>query len=337
MLYDYPFAPDLAVRLECKDCKNQQPNIVEDLHTGDCICGDCGLVLEARRVDTSVEWRTFADDDYSTNQSRVGDLYDVTAGATVDYGTFIDGDHGSSIAKSLQHTAIKTLSPEQRKRDSAFGRIQHWCDILDLPFTVSTSARRLWSSIQNQTKGANKEPIYAACIFVACQSNGAPRTYAEITNKMSIKEKSLNRWVKVLKKQSLSTSSSNTTNPEAILPRACTQLNLSQVIEMRCKTLIARYRELDLSGDHARSPLSIAGGVICFGSCLLGSSKAFTDVALAVGVTPRTVSDVYNVCFKRRTDLVPAEWIENGTASFARLPGHIIGQKSVSEPKPRRA
>ena len=195
----------------------------------------------------------------------------------------------------------------------------------------------MWLSIQNQTKGANKKAIYAACIFVVCQSNNTPRTYAELTDKMAIKEKSINRWVKVLKKKSPSTSSSNITTPEAILPRACTQLNLSQVIEMRCTTLIARYRELDLSGDHARSPLSIAGGVICFGSCLLGSSKTFTDVALAVGVTHRTVSNVYNVCFKKRADLVPAEWIEDGTASFARLPGHGIGQKSVSKPKLMRA
>lgn len=44
--------PDLVVRLICPDCKDPNPKIVEEFGSGDLICGDGGLVLGDRIVDT---------------------------------------------------------------------------------------------------------------------------------------------------------------------------------------------------------------------------------------------------------------------------------------------
>ncbi len=51
------FGPDLAVRLICPDCRDPNPNIVEEFSSGDLVCGSCGLVLGDRVVDTRSEWR----------------------------------------------------------------------------------------------------------------------------------------------------------------------------------------------------------------------------------------------------------------------------------------
>ena len=51
------FGPDLAVRLICPDCRDPNPNIVEEFSSGDLVCGTCGLVLGDRIVDTRSEWR----------------------------------------------------------------------------------------------------------------------------------------------------------------------------------------------------------------------------------------------------------------------------------------
>ena len=51
------FAPDLAVRLVCPECRDPNPNIVEEFSSGDLVCGTCGLVLGDRIVDTRSEWR----------------------------------------------------------------------------------------------------------------------------------------------------------------------------------------------------------------------------------------------------------------------------------------
>jgi hypothetical protein len=49
------FAPDLSVRLVCPDCRDPNPNIVEEFSSGDLVCGGCGLVLGDRVVDTRSE------------------------------------------------------------------------------------------------------------------------------------------------------------------------------------------------------------------------------------------------------------------------------------------
>lgn len=51
------FAPDLAVRLICPECRDPNPHIVEEFSSGDLVCGVCGLVLGDRVVDTRSEWR----------------------------------------------------------------------------------------------------------------------------------------------------------------------------------------------------------------------------------------------------------------------------------------
>lgn len=51
------YAPDLAVRLICPDCRDPNPNIIEEFGSGDLVCGTCGLVLGDRVVDTRSEWR----------------------------------------------------------------------------------------------------------------------------------------------------------------------------------------------------------------------------------------------------------------------------------------
>lgn len=51
------YGPDLAVRLICPDCQDENPNIIEEYGSGDLVCGTCGLVLGDRVVDTRSEWR----------------------------------------------------------------------------------------------------------------------------------------------------------------------------------------------------------------------------------------------------------------------------------------
>ena len=51
------FGPDLAIRLICPECRDPNPNIVEEFGSGDLVCGNCGLILGDRIVDTRSEWR----------------------------------------------------------------------------------------------------------------------------------------------------------------------------------------------------------------------------------------------------------------------------------------
>ena len=61
------FQPNLNVKLLCPDCKIDPPQIVEEFASGDLVCGDCGLILGDRIIDTRSEWRTFANDEGDVN------------------------------------------------------------------------------------------------------------------------------------------------------------------------------------------------------------------------------------------------------------------------------
>lgn len=49
------FRADLNLRLLCPDCKNDPPNLVEEFASGDLVCGDCGLVVGDKIIDTRSE------------------------------------------------------------------------------------------------------------------------------------------------------------------------------------------------------------------------------------------------------------------------------------------
>lgn len=55
----------------CSDCK-RNAEVVFDHAAGDTVCSECGLVLEARSIDETSEWRTFADDSGDHDPNRVG-------------------------------------------------------------------------------------------------------------------------------------------------------------------------------------------------------------------------------------------------------------------------
>ena len=63
---------DISFRLMCPDCKDPNPDIIEDFSQGDLICGRCGIILGDRIVDTRSEWRTFSSESGDHDPSRVG-------------------------------------------------------------------------------------------------------------------------------------------------------------------------------------------------------------------------------------------------------------------------
>ena len=48
------YRPDLNVRLACPDCR-EYSQLIEQFSSGDIVCGNCGMVLGDRVVDTRSE------------------------------------------------------------------------------------------------------------------------------------------------------------------------------------------------------------------------------------------------------------------------------------------
>jgi len=324
------YGPDLAVRLICPDCRDPNPNIVEEFGSGDLVCGGCGLVLGDRVVDTRSEWRTFANDE-GDDPSRVGAASDPLMEGIEQLDTVISfRDGGTGVARELQRAASRSQnSRSERNLLTAFRDIGSWCDQFSLPKTISDIAKQLYkrSDEEKLLRGKPLEAVIAACIFIACRQAHVPRTFREICNLTHVSKKTLGQCYKALE-QAFNLSpgataqqtniSSPTTGPENLLVRYCNHLDLPANVQSICSDIIVAARQHGIAAG--RSPVSIAGGAIYFTCLLLGKPKPIREISAVAGVSEGTIKLVYKHYYSDREKLVKEEWINDGRADMARLP-----------------
>ncbi|KAG9317839.1 hypothetical protein JVU11DRAFT_2065 [Chiua virens] len=156
------YGPDLAVRLICPDCRDPNPNIVEEFGSGDLVCGGCGLVLGDRIVDTRSEWRTFANDE-GDDPSRVGAASDPLLEGMEQLDTVISfRDWRFWYRTVLAPSATSSL----RSATSAAGATSSRCP---KPLATSPSSSTNGSDEEKLLRGKPLEAVIAACIFIACR------------------------------------------------------------------------------------------------------------------------------------------------------------------------
>jgi len=61
----------------CSECGSR--NIIQDLESGEVVCGKCGLVIAEPTVNTEPEWRAFTKSENETR--KLGDLGRFTSEA----------------------------------------------------------------------------------------------------------------------------------------------------------------------------------------------------------------------------------------------------------------
>lgn len=325
------YGPDLAVRLICPECRNPSPNIIEEFGSGDLVCGNCGLVLGDRIVDTRSEWRTFANDE-GDDPSRVGAASDPLMEGIEQLDTVISfKDGGSGIARELQRAASRSQgSRSERNLLTAFRDISNWCDQFSLPKTISDIAKQLYkrSDEEKLLRGKPLDAVIAACIFIACRQAHVPRTFREICNLTHVSKKVLGQCYKALEQafnltpgasaQAGSGIVSTKQGPEMLLTRYLNHLDLPPNVQGICSEIIVRARNRGIA--DGRSPISIAGGAIFFTCQLMGITKSLKEISAVAGVSEGTIKLVYRFYYEYRQQLVKKEWIEQGKVDIDHLP-----------------
>jgi len=323
------FGPDLAVRLVCPECRDPNPNIVEEFGSGDLVCGNCGLVLGDRIIDTRSEWRTFANDE-GDDPSRVGAATDPLMEGMENLDTVISfRDGGTGMSRELLRAASRSQSTRtERNLLTAFRDIASWCDQFSLPKTISDIAKQLYkrSDEEKLLRGKSMDAIIAACIFIACRQAHVPRTFREICNLTHVSKKTLGQCYKALEQafnltpgaSAQTTGNSPSTGPETLLVRYCNHLDLPPNVQSVCGDIIVAARKHGIA--DGRSPVSIAGGAIYFTCLLLGKVKSVREISAVAGVSESTIKLVYRLYYGAKEKLVKEEWIADGRAKMERLP-----------------
>ncbi|KAJ2696292.1 transcription initiation factor IIB [Coemansia sp. IMI 203386] len=307
-----------GVVLMCPDCRNPVPNIIEDFSSGDYVCGDCGLVLGDRIIDTRSEWRTFANDD-GDDPSRVGNAANpLLDGDQLD--TIISrGDGGSGMARDLNRTQGRTTAQRhERNLVQAYKEISALCDACDMPKTIVDISKQLYKKVEDDKlfKGKNNDAIIAACIFLACRRESVPRTFKEICALTKVDKKDVGRTFKFLKtklKEQTATTSSND-----LIDRFCSNLSLDQETNRITKLLADKAN--DLENVSGKSPVSIASACIYMASHLTGNGRDAKDISRIAGVGEATIKTTYKILYQYRNTLLTPEVLRKGSpASEANL------------------
>lgn len=317
---------DLAVRLICPECRDPNPNIVEEFGSGDLVCGNCGLVLGDRIVDTRSEWRTFANDE-GDDPSRVGAASDPLMDGIGQLDTIISfRDGGSGIARELSRAASRgQRSRAEQNLLTAFRDISTWCDQFSLPKTIADIAKQLYKRTDEEKilRGKPLDAVIAACIFIACRQAHVPRTFREICSMTRVSKKQLGKCYKELEQAfnlapgAASSTASQTSSPEGLLARWCNFLDLDTKVEARCAQVVVACRKHAIA--DGRSHLSLVGGVIYFTCKLFDINVDLTRISETAGVTEGTIKLIYRILWAEKEKLVKQEWIESGVADMARL------------------
>ncbi|KAI4132727.1 MAG: hypothetical protein LQ338_000557 [Usnochroma carphineum] len=339
-----PWRQDLAMRLICKDCKEDPPNIVEDFSAGDTVCGSCGLVLGDRIVDTRSEWRTFTNDDQNNDDpSRVGDAANPLLNGAQLQTSIAFGAGGSAKARDLSRAQNKAVHDKATKvLMAAYKEIQALCDGLKIPKNVSDTAKHLFKITQDEGafRGKSQETVIAGCIFIACRQCKVPRTFREVFSITKVSKAEIGRIFKQLErffgernnrmKESAIESGGvpvengtgfanvESTTPKDLCLRFCNQLGLSQKCTIMSQEIAVRTESTGVLAG--RSPISTAAACIFMASNLAGEIRTAKDVSQIAGVSDGTIRNAYKIMYLRKEELVKPEWIADGRADFKKLP-----------------
>lgn len=277
----------------CPECSGQ---LIPD---GDeTVCTDCGLVVDADRLDRGPEWRSFPDDD--TNPERTGapltrSRHDRGLSTEIGYDTTtrITGRKRRRIARMRrQHSRTQISSKAERNRVYAFTEIRRLVSELELPESLRDRACVLVESAQTEdiVRGRSLEGFAAATVYATCRTASVSRTVEEIVAVAKATEAELQSAYDALNRElGLPTGP---IDPAEFLPRFATELELESDVEQRAHALADRAHELDLV--VGRDPSGIAA------ACLYTAAKerevelTQRDAADVADVTPVTLRTTYH-------------------------------------------
>ncbi|MCL7029715.1 hypothetical protein MKW94_008601 [Papaver nudicaule] len=304
----------------CSDCKRFTA-VISDHSSGDTICLECGLVLEAYFIDDTSEWRTFSDEPAAEKDPhRVGEKSNPLL-TTVGLTTLISIPKGAaeyrSSSKSLgrfRHVGVQ--DPDKGLMD-AFNAIRGMSDRLGLAETVKDLANEIYKKTDDAKSGkvGKKDATIAACLYVACEKLKNPRRIRELSWAANgLSEKKIGRAIKHIKH--ISNDSEEETRDEGVsvnagdfLRRFCSHLGMSNQAVKATQEAVKKTAELDIR----RSPVTVAATVIYMITQLSVDKKQIQEVSAVTGVAEVTLKKSYKEICPYAPRLVPA-WFANQDA-----------------------
>ena len=298
---------------KCNEC-GEVNSVIEDYRNGFNVCGKCGCVFREKIVDEGGEWRNFSDStkgDPSRVGSAINPFLDVEQLDTV-----ISAGSGAN-SYNLNRIQMKNyMRGPDRVLKNGFKLIQSFCERGFLTQTIIDKAQAIFKDVESKKllKGKNLEGCIGACIYIACKTEGCPRTFKEISVITVVPKREIGKCYKLISKEIDTTGIMATAD---IVGRFCSDLNLNAKIQNTARYIAKKVQDIGcLAG---RSPDSIASAIIYLTLCLSPDFLFLQkDIQYVTNVTDVTIRNTYKDLLPYKKEIIPEEFTTAVNENFSK-------------------
>jgi len=285
---------------KCPECGSS--NLVYDSSRGEVICGDCGLLVEEKMVDTTHELRAF---DKSEKKSRGGapiSMQKFDKGLTTNVGEISDIYKLDSKQQTRKYLRLKKWQERvstsiERNLRLAMSELRRVASFLDLPSVVKEESARVYNFVlqRGMVRGRSMESVIAACIYAACRSYNIPRTLDEISAASEVERKEIGRTYRfIIRKLGIKVKQSS---PKDYISRFSSVLKLSPRTQNDALKVLRDAESVELTSG--RGPAGIAAAALYVAALMNDEKKTQREVADIAGITEVTIRNRYKELIER--------------------------------------
>jgi len=272
-----------------------------------CTNNKCAIIYK-NVLDYSAEWRYYgADDHNNSDPTRCGMpinplLEDSSYGCKILY----DGHMTYEMRKIRRYTEWNAMPYKEHTQYDEFQKITTMANNGGISKLIIDDAILYYKKISDYEsssfRGANRNGIIAASIYISCHINDYPRTSDEIAKIFNLDKKDARKGCKLavsiindLEKDMNNKDKTNLgkTKPEAFIERYCTNLNINNELTKLCKFISMKIENKNIMPEN--TPPSIAAGVVYFIVQLFNLNISKTEIRNVSEISEVTI----NKCCKK--------------------------------------
>ena len=284
----------MAFVQKCPECGGI--NIQNDPHLGEITCGDCGLVIDEKMVDTGIDLQgkfdkgekkgrggapmsmQKFDKGLTTNVGEISDIYKLEPGQTRKF-------------LRLKKWQERVSTSIERNLRLAMAELRVIASYLTLPNVVRDEASRIYNFVLQRglVRGRSMESVIAACLYAACRSYNIPRTLDEMATASDVERKEIGRTYRfIIRKLQIKVKQSS---PKDYVSRFSSVLKLSPRTQNDALRVLKRAEEVELTSG--RGPAGIAAAALYVAALINDEKKTQREVADIAGITEVTIRNRY--------------------------------------------
>ena len=283
-------------RPKCPACTNTKIVTVHD--TGELICGNCGLVITDKRIDTNAEWRSFSKEG-GADPTRTGAPTSLTIhdrGLSTVIGAINKDASGKPLSTSMKSTIerLRTWDSRSQAQSSsdknlrqALNEMSKIKDKLALTDTVIEKAAYIYRKAMEKklVRGRTIQGLVGACLYAACRNTQTPRTLQDISKGMDIKKKDIARCYRlVFRELELKMP---VVDPVKGVSRIASIAGLTEKTKRKAIQILNQAKDIGLVAG--KDPMGIAAASLYLACISTKEIKSQKEISIASGITEVTI------------------------------------------------